>query len=114
MTAQLPASITMSAVCPVPPISAMRSSRISRLPRTMELRLSIVTSVPFFIRTDDIPKQFTPQKGPQKAQNAQKAQRRRILFVPYVLFVPFCGLLCGGLYVRGFGFLTNWKTELHL
>src|SRR6185369_1615901 len=109
MTAQLPASITMSAVCPVPPISAMRSSRISRLPRTMELRLSIVTSVPFFIRSDDIPKQFTPQKGPQKAQNAQKHKEEES-FCALCAFGAFCGLLCGGLYVRGFGFLANWKA----
>jgi hypothetical protein len=52
---------------------------------------SIVTSVPFLIRIDDIRAQFTPQKGPQKAQNAQKAHKGAFFFVPYVLFVPFCG-----------------------
>src|ERR1041384_1615359 len=62
---------------------------MSRSPRTMELRLSIVTSVLFFIRTDAIPKQFTPQKGHIRHKRHKRHKERRFFYVPYVRYVLF-------------------------
>src|ERR1044071_5488819 len=113
MTAQPSASITVSAVCPVPPTSTMRWSRMSRSPRTMESRLSIVTSVPFLIRTEDISTVYATKRATEGTK-CTKSTKKKDPFCALCAFCGFCGLLCGGLYVRGFGFLTNRKTELHL
>src|ERR1043165_1920167 len=110
MTAQLSASITVSAVCPVPPISAMRWSRMSRSPRTMESRLSIVTSVPFFMRIDDISQTVYVTKRHKKHKSFGKS----LIICAFCAFLWPDNLLGGGLYVRGFGFFANWKTEFDL
>src|SRR5437763_11995701 len=68
MTAQPAASITVSAVCPLPPISAMRVPVMRRSARTMELCWSIVTSVPFLMRIEDMQDSLRHKKA-QEIQN---------------------------------------------
>src|SRR5205085_8164884 len=106
ITAQPLASITVSAVCPLPPISAMRAPVMRRSARTMELRWSIVTSVPFLMRIDDM-------------QTVYATRRRRkykmIGYSPIILYflrLLVLELLRGGF--RSLRLFPNGQTELEL
>src|SRR6185503_6256427 len=103
ITAQPSASITVSAVRPLPPIAAMRSPSMSRSPRTMVFAESIVTSVPFLMRIDDIEDSLRHKK-------AQEAQMISICAFCAFLWL-FRLLRCG---LRSLGLFTNRQPQLHL
>src|ERR1051325_2468633 len=117
ITAQPDASITVSAVATEAPTSAMRSSRMRRSPRTIVFAASIVTSVPFLMRIDDIFYERTIEqvrKGGLPPHIDEQGQATLPnLFYSIVLEITIkCKLLRGRFY--GFRLFSHRKAELHL